>query len=1752
MTSSVEQRIVEMQFNNTQFEQGVSKTLSSLDTLGKSLKLDGASRGLEEVAAAGNNIKLDHISSAVDSVANKFTNMSIVGITAISNIVNKAVDAGTQLAKSLTIAPIMDGFHEYETNLNAIQTILANTGLEGKKGLATVNHALSELNHYSDQTIYNFSEMARNVGTFTAAGVKLDTATAAIKGIANLAAVSGSNSEQASAAMYQLSQALAAGKATLEDWNSVVNAGMGGKVFQDALVETARVHGVAVDKIIKEEGSFRLSLQKGWLTSEVLTETLSKFTGDLNAKQLKSMGYNEQQIAGILKMGKTAKDAATKVKTYTQLISTLQEAVGSGWSQTWQILFGDFEEAKTLFTGINDVLGGFIKESSEARNKVLGDWKELGGRTVLINAISNAFNALIAVIKPIRDAFRSIFPATTGKQLYEFTVAIKNFTENLKIGGSTAENIKRTFAGFFAVLDIGWIIVKEVVKTLFSLIGVATEGSGGFLEFTGSIGDFLVSVRNAIKNGDGLAKIFEGIGKVLSIPIKLINFLGALLSSLFSNVDTKSLVEFTENLDPLGRLGEIISSAWSKAVSSINEVAKAFFPLSDKLSEFFSEFGNSIAGLGDFNFSDILNTINTGLFAGLLLLLKNFIDNFSSGGDGFVNAVTESFTQLTDTMGAMQNTLRAATLLQIAAAIGILTFSVISLSKIDAAGLTRALTAIAVMFTQLSASLIIFEKVSGFAGFAKMPFVAGAMILLAVAVNVLASAATKLASLDWNGLAKGLTGLTVMLGLLIGTVKFMPDNKGLISTGLSLIVLATAIKILTSSVTELSGLSWEEMAKGLVGVGALLTSLTLFTKFADANKGGIIQGAGLILLAVGIKILASAMSDFSDLSWEDIAKGLVGMAGGLVLIAGALNLIPPSSLLSAAAVLVVATSLSMIGDALKSMGKTSWEEIGKGLVVLGGSLALIAAALTLLPPSSILSAAAILIVATSLNMIGDALKSMGEMSWESIAKGLVLLSGSLAIIAAAMLLMTGAISGAAALVVVAGALAIIAPILQTFGNMSWEAIGKGLLMLAGVFVILGAAGLLLTPVIPTLLGLGAAITLLGVGVALAGAGVFLFAAGLTALAAAGAAGTAAIVGIVSGLAGLIPAVMKQIGLGIVAFAQVIATGGPAITRALVTVLNSLMDAIIKLTPKIAKTFLILLTSLLNILETAVPKMVTAGLKILAGFLQGINDNIGKIVTLGISIITKFIDSIANGIPKIVQSGVNLIIKFIDGVTKAINNNSERLGKAGGDLAIAIIRGMVNGIGSGIGQVQNAAKAMAEGALNTAKQALGIHSPSKEFEKIGNYVNEGFLKGLLGNRDQVFAAFDKLKNMLRDSIRSSAEDVDRAEEKLKKLTSARKKDADAIKKATAALAEAKVVHELTSKAYVELTKNLDDERNKLGKLALQYDQLTNKIKAAQDRLADAKRTRDDYNKSVKDQYSDLPDITGETKLATYLQDLKKQISDTKTYETALAKLRSLGLNDALYKELLAKGPSALPFVQQLLAGGKASVDEINKLQKQLEGVATRLGKTASSQLYQAAVDAAAGFLKGLESQRAAIEKMMIKIADAMVTAIKKKLKIKSPSRVFEELGKYSTEGLAKGLSDSSSIIEESTKNLGENAIESLRKSMMGVSDMVMSGLETDPTIRPVLDLTSVKKDAGQIGDMLAAHPISASGSYFRAKLASIDYMTDFSSPQETSQTQTPSLTFNQYNNSPKALSQAEIYRQTNNQLSVVKGARTKNA
>ena len=371
MSKKVDERVVEMRFDNAQFESATKQTMSTLDRLKAALKFPSSSKSLDSISAAAKKVDFSGMSKGIETVNAKFSAMQVVGMTALSNITSAAMRAGTNLVKSFTIDPVVSGFKEYELQMNSIQTILANTKSKGTT-MADVTAALDELNEYADLTIYNFAEMTKNIGTFTAAGVDLNTAVGAIKGIANLGAMSSSTSSQVSSAMYQLSQALATGRVSLMDWNSVVNAGMGGEQFQNALKRTAENFGYDIDSMIKKYGSFRESLTRGgWLTAEVLNETLNQIGGAYDETALKAKGYSDDQIAAILDLADTATKAATEVKTFTQLMDTLKEAAGSGFAKMWQNIFGDFEQAKEFFSGLHETLEPIVTGPIDAMNSVL-------------------------------------------------------------------------------------------------------------------------------------------------------------------------------------------------------------------------------------------------------------------------------------------------------------------------------------------------------------------------------------------------------------------------------------------------------------------------------------------------------------------------------------------------------------------------------------------------------------------------------------------------------------------------------------------------------------------------------------------------------------------------------------------------------------------------------------------------------------------------------------------------------------------------------------------------------------------------------------------------------------------------------------------------------------------------------------------------------------------------------------------------------------------------------------------------------------------------------------------------------------------------------------------------------------------------------------------------------------------------------------------------------------------------------------
>lgn len=1394
MSTTIDSRVVEMRFDNKQFESNVQASLSTLDKLKSSLNMNGATKGFEEIDNAAKKVNMSGLGNAVESVRLKFSALEVMAVTALSNITNSIVNTGKQMIASFSIDSIKAGFAEYETQIGAIQTILANTSHEGTN-LQQVNRALDELNIYADKTIYNFTEMTRNIGTFTAAGVDLQTSVDSIKGIANLAAVSGSTSHQASTAMYQLSQALAAGKVSLMDWNSVVNAGMGGKVFQDALVRTSELLGTGAQAAIKAHGSFRESLTKGaWLTTKVLTETLKQFAGAYSEADLIRQGFTAKQAKSIMEMAKTAEDAATKVKTFTQLIDTLKETAQSGWTQTWEILIGDFEEAKEVLTEVSDVVGNILSKSAEARNELLSGglssgWKQLlgagiadeagyidaiqevarangdafdqmiadsdsfsdalkkglsegvissktlsdavfnlqkkmsgmseeerkaagytsemveqietlasglkdgsismdeftekilrpSGRENLIQALWNAAMGLMGVLIPIKEAFREIFPPMTAEQLYNITEGLRKLTERFTLSETASNNLKNTFKGLFAVVDIIGNAFMAVVKTIGSLMGGVGELGGGLLSITGSFGEWLVKLNETIETTDIFNKVLGNIVNFIKAAATAIKNFITTVAQNFKIPGFESFHNILERVQArMAQIGEAAGNMKSDVVIAFELMGEAiancqFVPIlqsiwnavktiASGIVNALGSIGSAItSNLGEANFSGIIDLLNGISFGAIAAGITKFVGTFREAVED-IGSFKESFIGILDSVRecfkAYQSQLKARTLLKIASAIAILTASLIALSLVDSEKLNVALGATTMLFAELLASMAVFNKISSRAtGVMKS---VTAMLGIATAVLILASALKKVADLDAKQLTTGLIGVAGLTTMMVVTAKVMSSNSKAIIKGVTQMVIFTAaIKILASVCEQLAQLDWNQLAKGLVGVGVLLAEVSLFMRTAKFSEKTITTATGIVILAAAIKVLASACEDFGDMNWEELAKGLVGV-GALL------------------AEITLFTKLT-----------------GNAKQVMSTSVALIA-------------------IAAAMKIFASAVQDFGSMSWEEIAKGLVTLSGAMVILAVGLNAMRGTLAGSAAMLVAASALLVLTPVLSILGAMSWESIAKGLVSLAGAFTILGVAGAVLTPLVPSILALSGSLALIGVavagigsGLALAGAGLSALAAGLTTLAAAGTAGATAIVAsltvIITGVAALIPAIVEKIGEAIVAFCKVIADSAPAIGEAIKALVLTLVDVLVECVPAIADGALKLIAGVLEALVEYTPSIVDSIFQFLIAVLEGIAKNLPGLIQAAVDVLMAFF------------SGIVEVLKGID--TETLLQGIVGIGLLSAIMtALAAVAALVPGAMQG---VLGMGAVIAEFALVLAAVGALAQIPGLEW-----FINEG--------------------------------------------------------------------------------------------------------------------------------------------------------------------------------------------------------------------------------------------------------------------------------------------------------------------------------------------------------------------------------------------------------------------------------------------
>lgn len=1038
MSTTIDQRVVEMRFDNKQFESNVATSMSTLDKLKAKLKLGDSAKSFENIGRAANKVDMRGLGTAVDTVKARFSALDVIAVTALANITNSAVNTAKRMTAALTIEPIKSGFQEYETQLNSVQTILANTQHKGSN-IDDVNRALATLNEYADQTIYNFTEMTRNIGAFTAAGVDLQTSVDAIKGIANLAAMSGSSSQQASTAMYQLSQALAAGKVSLMDWNSVVNAGMGGEQFQNALIRTSELLKTGAKDAIATYGSFRESLTQGeWLTTEVLTETLKQLSGAYSEAELISQGFTEKQAKDIVLMANTASDAATKVKTFTQLWDVMKESAQSGWAQTWQIIIGDFEEAKELFTPIAEALTGIIEKTSDLRNNMLSrafssPWDQL------TNKIEKAGLSTDDFLSKIEKVAKE-----NGIEVGKLTEKYGSLANALKKGKIPADVVSAAFKELLGsekevtkeTKKLGEI-VKKVLNGEFGngeeRVRKLTEAGYDYAEVQNKVNEALgVNVGHAEKLTEEQKKQAESLSKLSDAELKRKGMTDEQIVALrelerAADDSNSSISDLIKNIEkPSGRtlfieacsnalkfMGEIlgeVKKAWDevfKKDEGDKSLGDRIYEIIEKIHEFTEQL--EFSGKKAENFRKVMEGIFSGLSIGNYLLSTSLVAGLkilSAVLDLFDTNLGELAAKIADIIIKFKDWVTENTLF----------YDTINKTAEIIAALIRGIGDLVNAFMDLEIFADIFERIKQalidlfdqfgltFSGFSVDDIVGNIQEAFHNAVNWIKE-------LDTNEV-----GRNFVIGLVNGIMSGIGMVvEAVVNLGKSVInaIMSVWQEHSPSKVAEDIGENWVlGLINGIREGGQKLWEVikAVADKVIEVFKNidwGQLFAAGIIIAAM---FLFKKLIDVFDklVSPLEAVTGMFKKFGGMAESIG--NYFDAKKMaIKTNSILKFAIAIGILAASIYLLSKLEWKQIWPGLVAIAGmSAILFALSAAMAKLNSVgdigLSATGILAIATSLVIIAKALEIMSgiKVTWDLV----IVLTGAVLSLVAVMAVMS--------------------------------------------------------------------------------------------------------------------------------------------------------------------------------------------------------------------------------------------------------------------------------------------------------------------------------------------------------------------------------------------------------------------------------------------------------------------------------------------------------------------------------------------------------------------------------------------------------------------------------------------------------------------------------------------------------------------------------------------------------------------------
>lgn len=1274
MSQEVDSRVVEMRFDNANFEKNTKQTISTIDRLMEKLQFKGAEKGFEKLDAAAKDVDFATMQTSLDRLESKFSSLNIVATTALVNITNKFVDAGEKLVKSLSIDQAVSGWDKYTEKTSNVQTIMNATG----KSIDQVNGYLNKLMWYSDETSYSFSEMTSALSQMTAAGGNIDKMIPMIMGIANATADAGKTGFAFQSTIRNLTQSYSAGHLQLQDWKSLNLMGTATKALKQELIDTAVELGVIKEGEVTI-ASFESSLQKKWANTEVMEKTFAKYASMMEAAYeltQKNPGMTSSEALEQLKgqygeLAERAALAAQQATSFAQAIDSTKDAASSKWMGVFETIFGNKEEATDTWTELANRLYDIFVPPIEALNERLKDGLNSGWNKLLENELGDQADVYAYTMEQVALASGAI----TEKQISD----AGSFGEAIKQGGISADLLKKGLdeaqASAEKMLTLSDAELKarglereEIERQASAFEELNQKVQNGTLDLEGYSKQIrelsgrehlMQSLWNLMDAATAIAKPIREAFQDIFPPktgeeIKsFAQWLDSITKKLIISDDTAKKIKTTaEGVFSVLRVGKDILEGIISGVARVLNLAK---PLADILLDAASaagEFSSEITkGLHP------LDTIGTWV--------TNFVDAVAPVLYSFGSVADKIFAQLAQGAKEAFNEFDPEKLNQFI--LGGMGASMLVSIK----GFFESIKSIGSSAKDVVGGIKdCIESLGEAIDAWKSAKKADTLMTIAKAVALMAGSLAVLSMVKADRLGAAIGVLTVTFGELLGVMAVMTQlTKNVQSLKLSvlaggMVAVSAAVLVLSGALKVISTIDSDKLLGSVAALGGVMLELAAVAAVLSKDGGRFTKGtAGMMAFAVSIRILASSVKALSGLNSSALTRGLVGVGA---LCAG----------------LVVAA---------KTMNGVKFG-IGKGT--------------------------GFVLMAASMEILQDAVAKFGEMDNEAVVRGLTSIGGALVIFVAAMNLLKGGIGSAISLTMMAAAVNLLVPAFQGLGNLSWEAIGKGLLTIVGAFVVLGGAAVILSPVTPVIVALSLSLSALalslGALLALSSAANFV-------------QNLASSLSLLNGLNfQVFLNGIKALAWTLVEFIAGVFQGLAEVASSLVTsiakIIKAICDAIILAAPSIGQALYVLGT-------TVIDTVVSLTEYIWEKIEPALNDLWTKFTTWAGS--HNPLDPKNWGGQDKGVSAQTFVLPFADILDELKNGDSMMAGiyQAFAGIGKNASEGMKEGQLDGKKEAADASEEVANAVIETSKTTFDSHSPSRVMAELGRYVTVGLAEGI---------------------------------------------------------------------------------------------------------------------------------------------------------------------------------------------------------------------------------------------------------------------------------------------------------------------------------------------------------------------------------------------------------------------------------------